>query len=154
MSTWFLPSATNVPILPKLEPCTEKEIRKLVVSSSSVNCSLDVIPTQLLTFYRDALATPITRLVNLSLSEGLFPDTCSSKLATVLPRSEHAILIKIWNFKLSSNFEPWFYFKILEKVILARLTKHLEFLPTLSRFQSACRKFHSLKQPFSAFKII
>jgi len=36
---------------------------------------LDVLPTKLIKSCLDALAPPITRLINLSLSEGIFPDT-------------------------------------------------------------------------------
>ena len=62
------------PIFSDFDPCTKTEIRKLILSSSNATCSLDVLPTKFLKSCIDALASPITRLVNLALLERAVPD--------------------------------------------------------------------------------
>ena len=62
------------PAFASFDPCTVHEIRTLILSSTDATCSLDIIPTKLLKSCVDALASPITHLINLSLSEGLFPE--------------------------------------------------------------------------------
>ena len=54
-------------------PVTEHEVRKTILSSTDSSCSLDLIPTKLLKSCINAFVPPITHLINLSLSEGVFP---------------------------------------------------------------------------------
>ena len=56
-----------------LAPATEAEVRRLVLSAPCKSSGLDPIPTALLKTCIDVLATPITSIVNLSLSKGIFP---------------------------------------------------------------------------------
>ena len=132
---------TNTLSLSKFEPCTETEIRKLILSSSNATCPLDVIPTKLIKSCLDALAPPITRLINLSLSEGIFPDTFKHAVVSPLLKKPSLPKNDLSNYRPISNLN--FISKILEKVIYARLSKHIESFPSLSRFQSAYRKHHS-----------
>lgn len=137
----FSPPAVDVPVFSRFDLCTESEIRKLILCSSSATCSLDVIPTKLIKSCLDALAPPITRLVNLSLTEGIFPE--SFKHAIVSPLIKKPSLPKddLSSYRPISNLN--FISKILEKVIYSRLCNHLDSFSSLSRFQSAYRKFHS-----------
>ena len=91
----------------------------------------------------DVLTAPITNLVDLSVSdsEGIFPDVF--KLAVVSPLLKKHTLPKeeLSSYRPISNLN--FVSKILEKVIFARLSAHLESFESLSPYQSAYRKFHS-----------
>ena len=129
------------PVLSKFEPASPEEIRNLILASTDLSCSLDAIPTRLLKSCVDALVIPIAHLINLSLSEGMFPS--SFKHAVVSPLLKKQTLPKddLSSYRPISNLN--FISKILEKVIYARLCKHLESFPSLSCFQSAYRKLHS-----------
>src|SRR6476619_5906867 len=66
------PPPVPPPNLFQFLPATTAEVRKIILTSSSTTCCLDSIPTSLLKSCIDVLVTPITILVNLSLSEGSF----------------------------------------------------------------------------------
>ena len=62
------------PSLSSFTPATSEEVRLAILFASNASCCLDVIPTKLLKSCLDALLIPITRLIILFLSEGIFPD--------------------------------------------------------------------------------
>ena len=138
-SSDFLSATT--PTLSNFASATTDEKRKIILSSTDASCPLDIIPTKLLKSCLDALIAPITHFINLSLSEGNFPDTF--KRAVVLPLLKKHSLPKedLSSYRPISNLN--FISKVLEKVIYSRLCTHLESFPSLSQFQSAYRKFHS-----------
>src|SRR5438132_3076095 len=72
-----------VSVLSNFAAATTDEIRKIILSSTDASCPLDIIPTKLLKSCLDSLIVPITHLINLSLSEGVFPETY--KRAVVSP---------------------------------------------------------------------
>ena len=56
------------------ELATADEVRKLIINSPTKACDLDPIPAELLKSCLNVLLVPITQMVNLSLSSGVFPD--------------------------------------------------------------------------------
>jgi Reverse transcriptase (RNA-dependent DNA polymerase)/Endonuclease/Exonuclease/phosphatase family len=135
------PPPTTPPLLSSFSPATADEIRTVILSSSNATCSLDFIPTQLLKSCLDALILPITTLVNLSLSEGIFPDNFKHAVVTPLHKKHSLPHEDLSSYRPISNLN--FISKILERIIHVRLTNHLQSFPSISRFQSAYRKFHS-----------
>ena len=129
------------PSLNNFSLASTEEVKEAILASSDSTCSLDIIPTSLLKSCLDALLTPITTLINLSLTEGSFP--ASFKHAIVKP------LLKKYNLPLDdlSSYRPIsnlnFISKILERIIHSRLSSHLSTFPSLAAFQSAYRPFHS-----------
>ena len=63
---------------------SEEKVKQLISKSSKKSSSLDPIPTPLIIECIDVLLPVITRLINLSLESGLFPDNW--KHADVRPR--------------------------------------------------------------------
>jgi len=63
--------------------CSQKEVRKFVMSSPIKSCSLDPVPTFTLREFVDVLLPFVTRTVNASLLQGQLPD--SQKHAIVTP---------------------------------------------------------------------
>ena len=59
------------------------EVKIAILRSSAASCALDIIPTFLLKSYLDSLLLPTTNIINLALSEGIFPR--SFKSASVRP---------------------------------------------------------------------
>ena len=101
----------------------------------------DPVPTPLLKKYADLFAVPISSIVNLSLSHGLFPD--EMKIACVTPLLKKlslcpADLNNYWPVSLLS-----FLFKLVERVVCRQLTKHLTECNLYDPVQSDYRPNHS-----------
>ena len=123
------------------EPATSEEVRKLILTSPTKTCALDLLPTSLLKSCVDVLLTPITNIVNLSLKSGVFPDTL--KLSHITPLLKKPPLSKddMTNYRPVSNLN--FISKLLEKIIANRIRSHLQSNDLLNRYQSAYRPMHS-----------
>jgi Reverse transcriptase (RNA-dependent DNA polymerase)/Endonuclease/Exonuclease/phosphatase family len=122
-------------------PTSPEEVRAAILSSSNASCSLDIIPTFLLKSCLHVLLSPITTIINLSLSEGNFPGRF--KHAIVRPKLKKTSMPPqdLSSYRPISNLN--FISKILERIIFARINSHLQSFPSISSFQSAYRKFHS-----------
>ena len=129
------------PLLSNFDLASPVEIRNLILASTDSSCSLDIIPTKLLKTCIDALVIPITHLINLSLSQGIFPSPFKHAVVSPLLKKQSLPKDDLSSYRPISNLN--FISKILEKVIYVRLCKHLESFPSLSHFQSAYRRFHS-----------
>ncbi len=129
------------PQLHLFSPATMDEITIAISSSSNATCSLDPIPTELLKSCLPALILPITNIVNLSLSEGIFPDQFKNAIVTPLYKKHSLPQEDLSSYRPISNLN--FISKIIERVIHSRLTNHFLNFPALSPFQSAYRPFHS-----------
>ena len=55
------------------ESASEKEIQKLILSSSSKSCDQEPIPTTVLKNYLDISITPITDIIKISIETSTFP---------------------------------------------------------------------------------
>ena len=80
-------------------------------------------------------------LVNLSLSEGIFPSSFKQALVQPLLKKPSLSTDDLNNFRPISNLN--FISKILEKVVASRIQSHLSSNSLSSSFQSAYRIFHS-----------
>jgi hypothetical protein len=79
------------PLLTEFSPATPVEVRDAILRSSNSSCSLDTIPTYLLKSCLESLLHPITTIINLAISEGVFPD--SFKIATIRPLLKSTICL-------------------------------------------------------------
>ena len=137
-----LPDDARSPILLSvIEPTTEAEVRKLIMSSPSSSCPLDPLPTPLLKQSLDVLLPSITAIINRSLSEAEVPD--SFKMAIIIPLLKKETLDEdiFKNYRPISNLA--FLSKILERVVSKRLEKHSENHPNTESMQSAYKHGHS-----------
>ena len=123
------------------KPVGEEEVRKLIKSSPSKSCPLDPWPTCLVKDFIDILITPITKLLNLSLAEGIFPE--EFKQAIVLPLIKKASLPKncFKNYRPVSNLN--YISKLLEKVVANQIKNYLSANNLHNSKQSAYREGHS-----------
>src|SRR6201996_8073180 len=122
-------------------PVTNEEVRKLILSSNNSTCSLDVLPTWLIKSCIEALLPPITTLLNLCLTEGSFPSSFKHALVTPLLKKSNLPHDDLFNYRPISNLSS--LSKLLERLIVNRLLLHLDSFPSVPKFQSAYRKFHS-----------
>jgi len=127
--------------LTSFEPATENEILKLIKESPTKSCSQDPIPTWLLKECLEALLPVITLIVNLSLSTSTMPSEL--KEAHISPLIKKAILDSeiLKNFRPVSNLA--YLSKLIERVVAARFTAHLQTNNLHEDMQSAYRKYHS-----------
>ena len=120
----------------KFTAVAEEDIRKIVQKSNSKSCGLDPIPTSMIKQLIEPLAPVLTKIVNLSLRDGIVPRTLKS--ATVTPLDQNIMK----NYRPISNLS--FISKILEKVLSNQLCHHLASNYNLMEpMQSAYRKHHS-----------
>ena len=122
-------------------PVSEAEVERIIRASPTKSCPLDPIPTDLLKDCLQILLPPITSIINLSLSTGVVPP--NFKIARVIPSLKKPSLDhnQLNNFRPVSNLP--FLSKILEKVVLARLSTYLSANDLHERNQSAYKSFHS-----------
>ena len=101
---------SSPPKLSKFEPLMEEKIRQIIKAMPSKCCALDVIPTSLLKEVLESLLSNLTKLVNLSLEEGVFAEEW--KLALVKP------LLKIVGMDLiNTSYCPVLSLPFLSKVV-------------------------------------
>ena len=127
-------------ILSSFETVSEEEVRKIIVSTASKSCELDEIPTKYLKKSLDQCSEIITKIINLSLKEGLF--FSSWKTAVVRP-----LLKKPGLDLINSNYRPVsnlnFVWKVLEKVVLRQFNKPYAKFQLYPDYQSAYRQHFS-----------
>ena len=134
--TKFLPSHSPDPFLfppappPKMInfiPATLAEIYKLISASESKQCPLDSIPTFLLKLCFNELGPIITNLVNLSLSEGIFPSSFKQALVQPLLKKPSLSTDDLNNFRpiqTSSSFPKFSKKSLLPAFNLTCLLTH------------------------------
>ncbi|MCI0560555.1 MAG: reverse transcriptase domain-containing protein, partial [Nitrososphaera sp.] len=120
---------------------TVEEVTRIIKRLPNKTSPLDYLHTSVLKSCVDVFAPLITRLVNLSFSEGCFPD--QFKQAQVTPLIKKAGLDETdpSNYRPISNLNT--IGKIIERVCLARILPHVASTGNFSPLQSAYRKSHS-----------
>ena len=111
------------PQLSQFEPVTDELIRELILKSPTKSCMLDPIPTSFTKQCLDALVSLISFIVNASLSTGIVPPQFKQAIVTPLLKKPGLDTNDMKNFRPDSNLS--FLSKILEKVVLIQLKKHL-----------------------------
>lgn len=104
---------------------------------------MDVLPTKLIKTCLEALLPPITKLLNLCISESTFPSCFKHALVTPLLKKPSLFKDDLNSYRPISNLS--FLSKLLERLLLSRLLTHLNSFPSFSPFQSAYRKHHSVE---------
>ncbi len=113
---------------------SEEEVKRLIFKSKSTSCDLDPIPTPLLKECIDIMLPILTRMVNLSLQSGVFPEEW--KLALIIPLIKKLGLELIFNsFRPVSNLP--FVSKLVERAAISQENPHIEKNCPLPKFTSA-----------------
>ena len=106
------------------ESASEDKIKKLILSSSSKSCDLDLIPTSVSKNCLDTIITPITDIINISMETSTFSQ--NFKQAHVRPLLKKTYLPKDELKKNRSVSRLSYIFKILDKVVANRLLIHIK----------------------------
>ena len=122
-------------------PATFEEVSKLISQSPITNCDLDPIPASLLKQCASVLVPTITKIINLSLSSGVFPEQFKSCSVHPLLKKPNLDKENLGNYRPVSHLS--FLSKLTERVVKHRLMEHLSTNSLLNSFQSAYVKSHS-----------
>ena len=128
-------------IFDTFEEVTDVEIIKVLKSSSPKTCDLDPIPTCLLLDCVENVAPFITRIMNESLTKGIVPDCYKHAIIKPLLKKSSLNENDFNNFRPVSNLA--FLSKLLEKLVLRQLSKHMKHNELEEIYQSAYKAFHS-----------
>ena len=120
---------------------TEEEIIKYIKAYSPKTFDLDPIPTSLLKEYTMELVPYITKIINESLATGVVPGIFKRAIVTPLLKKPGLDETDLKNFRPVSNLN--FLSKILEKVVLGQVLKHVKSNGFDEVLQSAYKMHHS-----------
>ena len=136
----YISEAKDTPQLKKFDPVTDSTVEEIINSMHSKSCELDAIPMPLLKRLTCKCLPFITKIVNISLTQGIFSDDW--KVAIVRPLLKKAGLVLInKNYCPVSNLS--FLSKLVEKCVLLQFNAHCERYGLIPDFQSAYRKGYS-----------
>ena len=126
--------------LAQFEPVAEVEVRKTIMGLTTKTCELDELPTKYLKLCLDECIGIITRIMNVSLQEGLFIKQW--KTAVVRPQlKKKGLELLHSNYRPVSNLN--FLSKVLEKLALNQFNNHCAKFHLYPDYQSAYRKHYS-----------
>ena len=117
------------------------EVLCLINSLPNKQCSLDPIPTWLLKKAAPNLAPFLVKLFNKSLSDGVFPQSFKTSYITPILKKPGLDCGDTSSYRPISNLSVISI--LLERLILVRITKHLDNNKLLPINQSAYRQYHS-----------
>ena len=138
----YMPTPNDAPKLQRFSPLKEEDVHKVVMSLKTKSCELDPIPTTTFKKLLPAILPLITKIVNLSLSEGQFVRSWKTAVVWPLLKKLGLQLIKS-NFRLVSNLS--FISKIIERCMLLQLSDHCNNYSLQPDYQSAYREHYSCK---------
>ena len=125
------------------DPVDCEDVRKIIMDSAKTSCPLDPIPTWILAKPEilDVLLPVITRIVNLSFSEGVIPMNLKRALVTPLIKKANADPDIFKNYRPISNLP--FLFKTIERIASKQIQNYVDTNNLNANHQSAYRKYHS-----------
>ena len=119
---------------------SEDDVAKLISHLSNATSRDDPLPTKFIKLCLNYLLPVITKIINLSLQSGVFPEDW--KCALVLPCLKKLGLDLIFsNFRPVSNLQ--FLSKVTEKAVASQFLLHVQENCPLPALTSAYREFHS-----------
>ena len=127
--------------LTDFSPVSEKDVFDVLKKSAPKTCDLDPLPTPLLYECLDVVVPTLTKIINVSLTTGVFPDIFKNALVKPLLKKTSMDRNDLKSFRPVSNLA--FVSKIMEKVVLSQLSKHLATNDLFNKLQSAYRSSHS-----------
>ena len=115
----YMRNVTTVPF--SFRQITDNETKKIIYSmENKVTEGLDSMSNKLIKLIAPSIIRPLTRIINLSLTEGIFPD--NMKIAKTIP------LFKSGSEFSPNNYRPIFILatrsKVVEKVVYSQLEDH------------------------------
>lgn len=120
---------------------TFADISELVTKMKPSSCSSDVLPYRLFQKVFEVIGPCVTKMINISLSTGVFPNVFKHAIVEPLLKKAGLDPTDFNSFRPISKLP--FLSKILEKVVCDQLTFFLDKSNIHESFQSGFRKQHS-----------
>ena len=140
-STAVIPPMCTPPNLPRFTEVSENEVQKINKNSPTNSCLLDPVPTFLLKDCVEILLLSITKLVNLSLAEGVFPHEFKEVVVTPLIKKASLPIEDLQNYQPVSGL--CFMSKLAERVVVKQLMQHINSNNLDNPRQSVYKSGHS-----------
>ena len=131
---------TNVNILSCFREMTEDDVIKIIGEMSPKSCELDAIPSSLLKWLVTDLAPTVTKLVNTSLTSGMFATNWKTSIIRPLLKKLGLELL-LENYRQVTNLS--FISKLVERCALKQFIQHCNDQDLIPYYQSAYRSGYS-----------
>ena len=136
----YIEYSVNIPSFEAFEPLSENDVYNLIMDSKKKSSCLDPVPIDLLMKCLDVLLPVITKIINISLDTGCFPNDW--KEAIILPILKKAGLESSFdNLRPISNLA--YISKLIQRVVYNQIHDHLLCWNHYPILQSAYRQYHS-----------
>ena len=124
----------------ELDPVCEEQAHKLLNGINACKATgLDNIPAKLVTDASEIITSPLTHIINLSLSQGIMPDDL--KNARVVPLHKKNSKTDVGNYRPVSVLSV--ISKVFERVVHDQLHQYMHDMNLLYEYQSGFRKSYS-----------
>ena len=131
-----MPWHKEIPTLSQFDPMTTEEVTRLISSMATKSWELDAIPTSVLKQITPSIVHTITKIINISLTQGIFTEEWKTAIV-------HPLLKKLSSELTPSNYRPVsnlsFLSKLLEKCALHQFNNHCITNKLLPDYQLAYR---------------
>ena len=138
----YMPWHKEIPTLSQFDPMTTEEVTRLKSSMATKSCKLDAIPTSVLKQITWSIVHTVTKIINISLTQGIFTEEWKTAIV-------HPLLKKLGSELTPSNYRPVsnlsFLSKLLEKYALQQFNNHCITNKLLPDYQLAYRKNYSME---------
>ena len=132
-----------VAYMTEFQPTTISEVKTVIMGAPSSSCEQDPIPTSLIKEFLDDFAPYLTKIVNLSLSTGIFPSCLQHAIVKPLLKKSNLEKQQLKNYRPIANLKC--ISTVIERVASARLTACISDQNLQNPFQSAYRKSNSVE---------
>ena len=145
-----LHSDKEPPTFSSFQVVTDTEVLKFIKESPSKTCSLDPCPTHIVKQCIDILLPSLTKLVNLSLKNGIFPNPFKQAIVTPLLKRSTLSKEDLKSYRPVSGLS--FLSKLVERIVAAQIRSHMDSHDLGNIFQSAYKLGHSTETALLCIK--
>ena len=137
----FLHPGKELPTFSSFQVVTDSEILKFIKEAPSKTCSIDPCPTHIVKQCIDILLPSLTKLVNLSLKDGIFPNPFKQAILTPLLKKSTLSNEDLKSYRPVSGLS--FLSKLVQRIVAAQIRSHMDSHDLGNTFQSAYKVGHS-----------
>ena len=137
----YKPQGWNVREFSNFRLFSNEEVRTIIMGMKMKSCEIDPIPTELLKKCLVEVLPTITKIINISLRDGVFVDEWKTAIICPLLKSLSLEIQKSASYRPVSNLP--FLSKVLEKCAMDRFNEHCGLQSALPEYQSAYQRDHS-----------
>ena len=131
----FLHPDKEPPTFSYFQVVTDSEVLKFIKEAPSQTCSLDPCPTHIVEQCLDILLPSLTKLVNLSLKTGIFPNPFKQAIVTPLLKKFTLSKENLKSYRPVSGLS--FLSRLVERIVAAQIRSHMDSHELGNTFQSA-----------------